>query len=68
MKSKFINISGRTLALTGGRMLPPFECCELTAEDFDFKLVKRGFLLEQIASKPEESKAKKTPSVKKESI
>ena len=50
---KYINVSGRTLSLTGGRLLPPFEYCELDADSRDQKFVKRGHLLERPSDKVE---------------
>ena len=76
---KYINVSGRTLSLTGGRLLPPFEYCDLADDSYDQKLVTRGFLQERPNDKiidkktepkqdepAEESKKKSTTAKKAE--
>lgn len=63
MKVNYINVSGRTLSLTGGRMLPPFAEVEIAEADYDYKLVKRGFL--QDAPKPKAKKPSQSDDKKK---
>ena len=81
MQSNYINVSGRSLSLKGGRTLVPFASVTLEHDDYDQKYVQRGFLLERPEKKAataaapatkepvtgDASGSKKKTTVKKES-
>lgn len=60
---KYVNISGKPLALTGGRILPPFGEVDLQDDSYDLKFVDRGALFLQ-PSKP--TKTQKVSKLKEE--